>query len=228
MRNLRVKLEEKIQEKHILGHSFYTRWQTGKLTKEELQGYAKEYYPFEKEFPRFLSSMHARCEDATIRKGLLENLVHEEQGPDNHPELWLRFAEGVGVSREDVNGHFHSDETEHLLRVMRKHASSENIADGVAALYAYEKQQPDVARQKIEGLKCFYNVTEERTLQFFKAHGHYDVLHAENEAGILETLCQDEKAEDRAVQVVGEVLEALYEFLDGVEKRYKPAHAEGC
>lgn len=228
MNNLRAKLEEKIQQKHMLAHSFYTRWQAGKLSKEELQGYAKEYYAFEKEFPRFLSSMHSRCEDAEIRKGLLENLIHEEHGTENHPELWLRFAEGLGVSREEVKGHFHSDETEHLLKVIRKHCSSENIADGVAALYAYERQQPDVARQKIDGLKSFYNLTDDNAVQFFRAHQHYDVFHAETEANILQKMCEDSSAEDRAVGVVGEVVQALYEFLDGVEKRYKPAHAASC
>ncbi len=212
----------------MLNHSFYTRWQAGKLSKEELQGYAKEYYPFEKEFPRFLSSMHARCENPEIRQGLLENLIHEEQGTENHPELWLRFAEGMGVSREEVKSHFHSDETEHLLRVLRKHSSSANLADGVAALYAYEKQQPEIAGQKIEGLKSFYGVTEESTLQFFKAHQHYDIHHAETEAKILQTLCPNQESEDRAVAVVGEVLESLYEFLDGVEKRYMPKEAMSC
>ena len=44
METLRTKLEEKIQQCHMLTHTFYTRWQAGKLEKAELQGYAKEYY----------------------------------------------------------------------------------------------------------------------------------------------------------------------------------------
>ena len=37
-----------------------------------------------------------------VRQQMLDNLWDEEHGKDNHAELWLRFAEGIGVSREDV------------------------------------------------------------------------------------------------------------------------------
>ncbi len=223
MQTLRARLEEKIQKRHMLGHTFYLRWQSGQLSREELQGYAKEYYSFEKEFPRFLSAIHSHTEDMTMRKHLLENLSHEEGGEENHPELWLRFAEGMGVSRDDVKNNFRSDETEHLCRVFRKHANSGNPIDGLAALYAYERQQPDIARQKIDGLHAFYNVTDENTVAFFKAHQHYDVYHAETEIQCLSQLCQTPEDEERAIKVVEETLDALYDFLDGVERRYKAA-----
>lgn len=223
MTTLRSRLEEKIQKRHMLAHEFYQRWQAGKLSQEELKGYAKEYYSFEKEFPRFLSNIHTKCEDSWMRQLILENLVDEERGAENHLELWLRFSEGVGASRDEVKNHFHSDETEHLLRVFRKHASSENMVDGLAALYAYERQQPDVARQKIDGLKAFYNITDENTVAFFRAHQTYDVYHAEAESTILNELCKDSKTEDRAVEVAQETLDALYDFLDGVQRRYSKA-----
>ena len=156
-----------------------------------------------------------------MRRQLLDNLIHEEQGDENHPELWLRFAEGMGVSREEVKKHFHSDETQQLLRVFRKHAQSDNMIDGLAALYSYERQQPDIARQKIDGLKCFYGVTDENTVHFFKAHQKYDVFHSETEMSLLSELCKTRSDEERAVAVAEETLKALYDFLDGVERRYK-------
>jgi pyrroloquinoline quinone (PQQ) biosynthesis protein C len=33
---------------------------------------------------------------------LLENLIKEERGAENYPELWLRFAETLGIARETV------------------------------------------------------------------------------------------------------------------------------
>jgi len=225
MSQLRARIEEKIQARHLLSHPFYQRWQAGQLMREELQGYAKEYFSFESEFPRFLSALHAKCPDNQMRQQLLENLVHEEQGEDNHPELWLRFAEGMGVSRESVKEHFRSDETEHLMRTYRDLVGREGIAQGVAALYAYERQQPDVARTKMDGLKSFYGVNDEATVAFFKAHQHYDVFHAEAEIGILEKLCETKEDEDRVVAAVETSLDALYDFLDGVERRYRPLAA---
>ncbi len=218
--SLRIRLEEAIQARHLLSHSFYTRWSAGQLSTAELQGYAKEYFAFEKEFPRFLSAIHSHIADPDIRVTIAENLAHEEQGPENHPELWLRFAESVGVDREAVKTHFHSDETENLLRVFRKHSASENPVDGLAAVYAYERQQPDVARQKKEGLKSFYGVVDERSVGFFTAHQHYDVVHSEHEMLGLEKLCTDSAQAERALTAAKDSLEAWHEFLTGVEKRY--------
>lgn len=221
MQTLRSKLEEKIQSKHLLNHTFYQRWQAGELTKEELQGYAKEYYAFEKEFPRFLSALHTKCEDQEIRQGILENLMDEENGSENHIELWLRFAEGLGVKRDEVKNHFISDETEHLLRIVRKHIQSDGIVSGLASLYAYERQQPDVAREKIKGLEKFYGLTEGDGTQFFKVHQVYDVHHAETEANILHKICSNEGTETQALEAASETIDALYDFLDGVERRYR-------
>lgn len=220
MSSLRIRLEEAIQGRHLLSHSFYTRWSAGKLTQKELQGYAREYYAFEKEFPRFLSAIHSHCEDPEIRVTIAENLAHEEQGSENHPELWLRFAESLGVSRDEVKSHFHSDETEHLLRTFRKASASENPVEGLAAVYAYERQQPDVARQKKEGLKSFYGLTDERSVGFFTAHQNYDVVHSEHEMQALEKLCSTPEQEETALAAAKLSLEAWYDFLTGVEKRY--------
>lgn len=224
MASLRARLEEKIQQKHMLAHSFYASWQAGKLTREALQGYSKEYYPFEKEFPRFISAIHSRTEDPKMRQALLDNLVHEEQGEANHRELWLRFAEGLGVSRAEVESHFHSDESEHLCRVMREASQNPSPIAGLAALYAYERQQPDVARTKTEGLKCFYGITDENTVSFFKAHQTYDVFHAETESELLTQLCDTPEKEQLALDSAQKALDALYDFLDGVERRYCATH----
>ncbi|MBM4304676.1 MAG: CADD family putative folate metabolism protein [Deltaproteobacteria bacterium] len=220
MRTLRSKLEEKIQQKHLLAHPFYTAWSAGTLTQSSLQGYAKEYYAFEKEFPRFISALHSQCKDPKMRQALLENLIDEERGEKNHLELWTKFAEGLGVDRRELSQHFFSDETHHLLKVFREAMSSDSLIDGVAALYAYERQQPDVARTKVDGLKCFYGVEEESAVEFFKVHQIYDVYHAETEANLLSQLCLSEVDEERAVESVEKTLSVLYDFLDGVQRRY--------
>ncbi|MBY0371257.1 CADD family putative folate metabolism protein [bacterium] len=215
------RLDQEIAKKPLLKHCFYLRWQDGQVSLPELQGYAKEYYPFEREFPCFVSAIHSRSNDPSLRKELLENLVHEERGEKNHRALWLQFAEGLGVDARDCEEHFHSDETEHLLRVFRKHTTSENPIDGLAALYAYERQQPEVAGSKIDGLVRHYDVTSDSALEFFRTHMKYDVEHAQTEGDLLARLCRDGATQARAQAVVAETCSALYEFLDGVERRYQ-------
>jgi pyrroloquinoline-quinone synthase len=57
-----------------------------------LQIYAQEYYGHVSAFPRYISSIHSLCEKIEDRQVLLENLIDEEQGSENHPELWMQFS----------------------------------------------------------------------------------------------------------------------------------------
>ncbi|MFV0250767.1 MAG: hypothetical protein AB8U53_02950 [Rickettsia aeschlimannii] len=40
--------------------------------------------------------------DIQARQILLGNLIEEEQGEENHPEPWKRFAEGLGCLRNQL------------------------------------------------------------------------------------------------------------------------------
>lgn len=87
---------------HLLKHQFYQSWNEGNLSLEALQVYAKEYYHHVAAFPRCISGIHSLCPNLKMRQVLLGNLIEEEQGDENHPELWQRFAEGLGISRSDL------------------------------------------------------------------------------------------------------------------------------
>src|SRR5687768_4747226 len=73
----------------MLKHPFYRAWSEGRLSKAILGDYAKQYYAHVRAFPTYVSAVHSRCEDVSIRQELLENLIEEERGTENHPELWL-------------------------------------------------------------------------------------------------------------------------------------------
>ena len=87
----------------------------GTLPVEAIQEYTRQYYAFESAFPRLLSAIHSRTDDPVVRQSILDNLWDEEHGEVNHAELWLRFAEGMGVEREDVRGAEANDGTQALI-----------------------------------------------------------------------------------------------------------------
>lgn len=91
-----------LDQNHLQKHPFYQMWNEGKLDLAMLQEYAQEYYLQVHNFPTYVSATHAACDDIKIRQMLLENLIEEERGTANHPELWLRFAEGLGLDRNAV------------------------------------------------------------------------------------------------------------------------------
>ena len=95
-------IDEIVEEYHLLKHPFYQAWNEGRLSIESLQDYAKQYYHHVEAFPTYLSAVHAQTEDMNTRKHILQNLIDEEAGSPNHPDLWLQFASALGVKKSDV------------------------------------------------------------------------------------------------------------------------------
>lgn len=215
-------LSEAVMEFSMLKHPFYVAWTEGKLSKEILADYAKQYYAHVRAFPTYVSAVHSRCDDVALRQELLENLIEEERGTENHPELWLRFAEGLGASRDDVKSADLLPSTDASVKRLKTLTQSADYRRGLAALYAYESQIPEVARTKREGLKSFYGIDSERAVSFFRVHEDIDVLHQQTAKQILTDTCQTEDEQLAVINAARDSAKALWSFLDGVCEAYLP------
>ncbi len=95
------KLNDKLDDFHLLKHPFYQAWNEGKLNREIIKDYAEQYYHHVKAFPRYISATHSICEDIRDRKILLENLNDEEDSKNDHPKLWKQFALALGADKNE-------------------------------------------------------------------------------------------------------------------------------
>lgn len=213
---LRARLDALVAARHLLNHPFYQRWTAGTLSVAELQDYARQYWHFTAAFPRFVSGVHAQTEEIAVRQELLENLIEEERGPENHPELWLRFCEALGVSRDEAMQSEPSPSTRHLIDTMRGITANGSTHQGLASLYAYESQVPAVAKAKIAGLAANYAISSSRDIAFFAVHETADVLHSETAGSLLNRLCDSTEKQEQACTAAAQTLASLYGFLDGV------------
>jgi pyrroloquinoline-quinone synthase len=209
-----------VERKHLLKHPFYTAWTNGTLSMEALRGYAGQYYRHVLSFPTYLSAVHSETPDLETRQYLLENLIDEERGSENHPELWLRFAEGIGCRREDVRAAAPLPETAACDETFRRVATS-GTGSGLAALYAYESMVPAVAESKIDGLKRHYGIDDDVTLRFFTVHLEVDEWHADVARDLLERTAPADRR-TAAVEAASEGLDALWGLLDGVTRVWCP------
>ena len=189
----------------------------GHAAQAALQEYARQYYAFESAFPRLLSAIHSRTESAEARQQLLDNLWDEEHGRENHAELWLRFAEGIGVARDDVKGAARNDATNALVELYSEMSREAPVPAAVAALYAYERQVPEVSGSKIDGLKKHYGVEDERTTAFFAVHGVLDIEHSGAERDMLGRLAADSDQEP-VHDATQRALDAWWNFLSAVDQ----------
>lgn len=214
------KLDAIINERHMLQHPFYQMWNTGDLTIQMLREYALEYYQQVHHFPTYVSATHSKCDDMEVRQMLLENLIEEEHGPNNHPELWRRFGDALGISRDEMMSRKYLPHTKQSVKILKELACKENASEGLAALYAYESQIPEICTTKIEGLKNRYNLDNKDALVFFEVHEEADIIHRQVTRDALVRLCTTVDQKILALDAAREAADALNLLLDGVYETY--------
>jgi pyrroloquinoline-quinone synthase len=212
-------IDARVARQHLLQHPFYQAWSRGELSLDALRDYAAQYYHHVAAFPTYLSAVHAQTDDSAVRRQILSNLMDEEAGSPNHPELWLQFAESLGLKREDVKKTEQWQATKDLIANFRDCCGRRGTGVGLASLYAYESQIPAVSEKKIEGLRAFYGFTDPEGYNYFTVHIEADREHAAVEAAQIAQVVDDSER-GAALEAVGEVLGGLYGLLSAVcEKR---------
>ena len=216
-------IDNDIAAKHLLKHPFYLAWTRGELSRNALKDYARQYYHLVAAFPTYLSAVHAKCDDQMTRKTLLNNLIDEEAGSPNHPQLWLQFAEGLDIAASDVRESEMWSETKNLIDTFRSVCRDGSTAEGLAALYAYESQIPSICESKIDGLKKHYGFADPKHYEYFSVHIEADREHSAAERNLLGNYTGKRNFESVRASVHG-VLDALWDTLSAVCRR----HAIAC
>ena len=94
-----------------------------------------------------------------------------------------------------------------------------SYAEGLASLYTYERQIPEIAETKIQGLKKFYGVKSKEGLEFFEAHKSADVIHRAECEKLLDGLSKEEQVKAEKASVL--TARYLWNFLSGMTSKHK-------
>lgn len=210
------RIERLIEDRHVLKHPFYVAWREGTLPREALRTYAAQYYQHVRAFPTYISALHSRCEDLETRSVLLENLRDEEEGPENHPALWLRFAAAVGCTDREAESADPLPETRAAIEAFRTAVREGSVTRGLAALWAYESMVPVVAGEKIRGLAEHYGVTGSPGTDYFEVHRTLDVEHAAATRALVARRAVDPAEAREAERGAARATAAVALLLDGV------------
>ncbi len=211
-----AELDRRIKARSILRHPFYTAWRNGTLTREQLSAYAAAYYPHVAAFPEYIRTAIAQSADPAVTEELARNLDDELTNPRPHPELWLDFAEGLSLSRREVTATLPRPAAAGMMATFTR-LCGQSSAAALAALYAYESQQPEVSREKIDGLQQHYGVADSRTLAYFEVHAEADLVHRSGERRMLSRcLTTGGASPEEVFEAADQALDAYWGLLDGI------------
>ena len=170
MNRLIQKIDRIIEERSLLKHPFYQTWSDGKLTREALAGYSKEYYQLVKAVPIFMTQLMDH-----VPASLHNELDFNQKEEFSHINLWERFAGGLGISYEELKNYGGLYKTNHAISEL--HSLMSSFVSGSAAMYALEKEIPKISEIKLQGLAEFYGLTSEDVTKYFKEHMEADIRH---------------------------------------------------
>ena len=165
-------------------HPFFGRIERGELPRPVLREWVKQFYPWLASVPIAMAERFANCswepKNDRYRRMILDQLLEEAGDPKGkapgHPELWLRFCEGLGVSREEVqsatllpNTMVAIDDFLHTNRVNSFY---------VSAAGSSEPPNVELCARLLPAFRKHYGV-DEAHLEYYTLHVVADVEHSE-------------------------------------------------
>ena len=185
------RLDAAIESWYLLKHPFYQAWECGELPVDGLKVYAEEYGALISLMPSGWTTL---------------NDAHTTEEEEEHIELWADFADGLNTTVAEAQ----ISEVKALVETTRELFSQPTTALG--ALYAFETQQPETAKSKLEGLRKFYNL-DAKVEPYFEEHSHNE-HEAEKLLARIEELPEDER--EVAFAACETMSKSLWDALTGI------------
>jgi pyrroloquinoline-quinone synthase len=188
------RIDEARERWNVLRHPFYTRWEQGELTRDELAFYAGEYR----------HAVVALAETAAAA-GDAEHAREEAE----HVALWDAFA-------AELDGPLDRVPTPETATCARAWSQTDRL-EALAVLYAVESAQPTIAETKLRGLVEHYGFRSDTDgTEYFALHAERDKEHARAARAALADAGPGDTA--RLAEVAEDALRANWLLLDGVER----------
>ena len=204
-------------------HLWDALFREGKLTKQQLQGWAKDWYYWKCQVPIKDYAILRDCPHMDVRRTWLSHVI-EEEGEDifggkhvAHPEYWLRFCEGVGLSREYVINAEPLPAVRFAVDTWVEKASQSWLL-GIAM-----SETGDIAKGQARALgtlRKHYSWIPEPTLEFWVLHSEVDVGHSDMSMDILANYCTTRELQKECINAALTYSDILQVMRDGVYLAY--------
>jgi pyrroloquinoline-quinone synthase len=202
-------------------HPLWLRIAEGRLPRAALTPFAVQFFLQVREFPRAVSALHSSCPDTHERIELAESLYEEETGRISgcnvsHPDLFVRFGEGVGVSRAAMVDGVPLPATAALIDWFAASTRERPFIEGAAATnLAAEGQVPGAFGPFARALERHYGCTREQ-VAFWDVHEHADREHSAIGDHVVVRLATTPALQADVRRAVSRSLELWWKFFDGI------------
>jgi pyrroloquinoline-quinone synthase len=206
---------------HVLMHQ-------GKLSKAQLQQWVLNRFYYQTRIPIKDAIILSKSEDPAFRRAWIRR-IHDHDGAapgEGGLALWLRLAEGVGLSRAEVEGlgsvlpgvKFACDA---YVSLVRERSLLEAVASSLTEFFA-----PDLMSRRIAAWQEHYPWVDAEMLAYFRSRVPRARADSEEAVNYVVEHATTYELQERCVAALIRKTEILWHLLDCVEKAYVPLNAE--
>jgi pyrroloquinoline-quinone synthase len=220
-----ARLRERGRAYHI-HHPYNVMLNTGKATSEQVRGWVANRFYYQLAIPVKDAAILSNCPDREVRRGWIQRILdHDgfEIGGIRDPggiEAWLRLAQAVGLSRDEV------EDLHHVVPGVRfavdayvnfaRHAPwQEAVCSSLTELFA-----PEIHKQRLATWPEHYPWIDPAGLAYFR--NRVSQARRDVEQGLAVTLAHFDTAalQQRALGVLQFKLDILWALSDALVTRY--------
>lgn len=220
-----AKLRERGRSYHI-HHPFNVMLNTGRATREQVQGWVANRWYYQIAIPIKDGAVISNCPDVEVRRGWVQRILdHDgfELGGVKDAggiEAWLRLAEAVGLTREEVRDLRHVTPAvrfavDAYVNFARRAPWQESVCSSLTELFA-----PEIHKQRLATWPEHYPWIEPEGMSYFR--NRVSQARRDVEQGLAITLAHfDTRAlQERALEVLQFKLDILWALNDAMATKY--------
>ena len=225
----RVEFEAQLRERgrsYHIHHPFNVMLNTGKATPEQIRGWVANRFYYQIAIPIKDAAVLSNCNDREVRRGWIQRILdHDgfEIGGVKDPggiEAWLRLAEAVGLTREEVEDQRHlipavKFAVDAYVNFARRVPWQEAVCSSLTELFA-----PEIHKQRLATWPEHYAWIEAEGLSYFR--NRVGQARRDVEQGLAVTLdhFDTRPLQERALEILQFKLDILWAMNDAMALKY--------
>ncbi len=220
-----ARLRERGRAYHI-HHPYNLMLNSGRATREQVRGWVANRYYYQIAIPIKDAAVLSNCPDPTVRRGWVQRILDHDGFELNGIrdaggiEAWLRLAEAVGLSRDEVTDLRHVTPGVHFavdayVNFARRAPWQEAVCSSLTELFA-----PEIHKQRLASWPEHYPWIEAEGLHYFRSR--VSQARRDVEQGLAITLAHftTRAQQERALEVLQFKLDILWTMNDAIALKY--------
>lgn len=221
----REEFEQRLRNKgrlYHIHHPFHVMMNEGGANKEQIHGWVANRFYYQTSIPIKDAAIMSNCRERDVRREWVQRILDHDgvAGEEGGIEAWLRLAEAVGMSREEVVSEQHvlpgvRFACDAYVNFARRASWQEAACSSLTELFA-----PEIHQRRLDTWPTHYTWIEPQGYQYFRkrlSEARRDVEH-----GLTITLnyFQTREQQEHALNILQFKLDILWTMLDAMQMAY--------